>query len=41
VYTHPFENSPGSSSAHCGGGALTYMNIGEAIGTAMVGLLKK
>lgn len=39
VYTHPL--SMGSSSgAHYGGNAETYMNIGEAMGEAMVTLLK-
>ena len=39
VYTHPL--SKGSSSgAHYGGNAETYMNVGEAMGAAMVKLLK-
>jgi len=39
VYTHPL--SKGSSSgAHYGGNAETYMNVGEAMGNAMVELLK-
>ena len=39
VYTHPL--SKGSSSgSHYGGNAETYMNVGEAMGVAMVGLLK-
>ena len=39
VYTHPL--SKGSSSgAHYGKNAETYMNVGEAMGTAMVNLLK-
>ena len=39
VYSHPL--SKGSSSgSHYGGNAETYMNIGEAMGTAMVELLK-
>ena len=39
VYTHPL--SMGSSSnAHYGGNAKTYMNVGEAMGKAMVELLK-
>ncbi len=38
VYTHPL--SMGSSSnAHYGGNAKTYMNVGEAMGKAMVELL--
>ncbi len=38
VYTHPL--SMGSSSnAHYGGNAKTYMNVGEAMGKAMVALL--
>jgi hypothetical protein len=40
VYSHPL--SMGSSSnAHYGGNAETYMNIGEAMGAAMVGLLNE
>jgi hypothetical protein len=40
VYTNPI--SMGSSSnAHYGGNAKTYMNVGLAIGQAMVALLKK
>lgn len=39
VYTHPL--SMGSSSgSHYGGNAETYMNIGEAMGKAMAGLLQ-
>lgn len=41
VYTHPLENTPGSSGAHYGRDALTYMNVGEAMGKAMVKLLAK
>jgi hypothetical protein len=41
VYTHPLENSPGSSGGHYGGDALTYMNVGEMMGKAMVMLLKQ
>lgn len=38
VYTHPL--SMGSSSgAHYGGNAETYMNVGEAMGEAMLGLI--
>jgi len=40
VYTHPYLAGPGSSSSHYGGNAETYMNIGEAMGAAMVELLK-
>ena len=39
-YTHPLEHSPGSSGGHYGDDAYTYMNVGEAMGTAMVKLLK-
>ena len=40
VYSHPL--SKGSSSgSHYGGNAETYMNIGEAMGQAMVKLLEK
>ncbi|MEZ6110237.1 MAG: sialate O-acetylesterase [Pirellulaceae bacterium] len=39
VYSHPL--SMGSASnAHYGGNAKTYMNVGEALGKAMVELLK-
>merc|ERR1712000_288160 len=40
VYTHPLVAGPGSSSSHYGGNAETYMNIGEAMGAAMMELLK-
>lgn len=40
VYTHPLEHTPGSSGAHYGKDAETYMNVGQAMGQAMVGLLK-
>jgi hypothetical protein len=40
VYTHPLEAAPGSSGAHYGRNSETYMNVGEAMGNAMVGLLK-
>ena len=40
VYSHPL--SQGSSSgSHYGGNAETYMNVGEAMGQAMVELIKK
>lgn len=39
VYTHPLEHSPGSSGAHYGRDAETYMNVGEAMGAAMAKLL--
>ena len=38
VYTHPLSKG-GSSGSHYGGNAETYMNVGEAMGKAMVGLL--
>merc|ERR1711976_622390 len=38
VYTHPLSKGS-SSSAHYGGNAQTYMNIGEAMGAAMNKLL--
>lgn len=39
VYAHPL--SLGSTSDnHYGGNAETYMNVGQAMGEAMVGLLK-
>ena len=40
VYTNPLMHTPSASGGHYGGDAQTYMNIGEAMGTAMVGLLK-
>jgi hypothetical protein len=40
VYSHPLEHTPGSSGGHYGGDAETYMNIGQAMGQAMVSLLK-
>ena len=40
VYAHPLEHTPGSSGGHYGHDAYTYMNVGEAMGRAMVGLLK-
>ena len=39
VYTHPLSQG-GSSGGHYGGNAETYMNVGEAMGQAMVDLLK-
>ena len=39
VYTNPLSKG-GSSSGHYGGNAETYMNVGEAMGKAMVELLK-
>ena len=39
VDSHPLEHSPGSSGGHYGHDALTYMNVGEAMGAAMVKLL--
>ena len=35
VYTHPLENTPGSSGAHYGHDAITYMNVGVAMGEEM------
>ena len=40
VYTHPLEHSTGSSGSHYGDDAFTYMNVGQAMGKAMVQLLK-
>lgn len=31
VYTHPLEQTPGSSGGHYGGDAYTYVNVGEAM----------
>ncbi len=39
VYSHPLSKG-GSSGGHYGGNAETYMNVGEAMGAAMVELLK-
>ena len=39
VYTHPLSKG-GSSGSHYGGNAETYMNVGEAMGRAMLGLMK-
>jgi len=39
VYSHPLSLG-GASNSHYGGNAETYMNIGEAMGQAMVELLK-
>jgi hypothetical protein len=39
VYSHPLSKG-GSSGGHYGGNAETYMNVGEAMGRAMVELLK-
>ena len=38
VYTHPLSKG-GASNSHYGGNAQTYMNVGEAMGQAMVELL--
>ena len=35
VYTHPLENTPGSSGGHYGHDAITYMNVGVAMGEEM------
>ncbi len=40
VYTHPLSKG-GSSSGHYGGNPETYMNVGEAMGKAMVELLQQ
>ena len=40
VYTHPLEHKPGASGSHYGGDAETYMNVGQAMGMAMVKLLQ-
>ena len=39
IYTYPLSKG-GSSGGHYGGNAETYMNVGEAMGAAMVKLLK-
>jgi hypothetical protein len=40
VYTHPLENTPGSSGAHYGHDAITYMNVGVAMGEEMAKMKK-
>jgi len=40
VYSYPLRGGPGSSCGHYGGNAKTYMNVGLAMGEAMVKLLK-
>ena len=40
VYSHPLSRG-GSSGSHYGGNAETYMNVGEAMGRAMVELLSR
>jgi len=40
VYTHPLLAGPGASGSHYGHNAETYMNVGQAMGDAMVNLLK-
>jgi hypothetical protein len=40
VYSHPLSKG-GSSGAHYGGNAETYMNVGEAMGRAMAELLSE
>jgi hypothetical protein len=40
VYSHPLSHG-GASNSHYNGNAETYMDIGEAMGQAMVGLLQK
>jgi len=40
VYTHPLSLG-GASNGHYGGNAQTYMNVGEAMGRAMVELLRE
>jgi hypothetical protein len=40
VYTHPLSMG-GASNGHYGGHAETYMNVGEAMGKAMVDLLRE
>jgi len=40
VYTHPLSMG-GASNSHYNGNAETYMNVGQAMGAAMVELLQK
>ena len=39
VYTHPLSQG-GASNSHYNGNAQTYMDVGKAMGEAMVGLMK-
>ena len=39
VYTHPLSQG-GASNSHYNGNAQTYMDVGEAMGKAMVELMK-
>ncbi|MEM9348464.1 MAG: sialate O-acetylesterase [Planctomycetota bacterium] len=41
VYTFPLASPPGGSCGHYGGSAKTYMNVGLAMGEAMVELYKE
>ncbi|MGB1126390.1 MAG: sialate O-acetylesterase [Phycisphaeraceae bacterium] len=41
VYSHPLASPPGGSCGHYGGSAKTYMNVGLAMGEAMVELFKE
>lgn len=38
VYTHPL-NQGGASNSHYNGNAQTYMDVGLAMGKAMIGLI--
>ena len=40
VYTNPLLHTPGSSGGHYGDDAYTYMDVGEAMGKAMIQMLK-
>jgi hypothetical protein len=40
IYTHPMAQG-GSGNGHYGGKAEVYMDVGEAMGKAMVELIKK
>ena len=40
VYSYPLMVTPSSSGSHYSGDARTYMNVGTAMGTAMVKMLK-
>ena len=40
IYTHPLENTPGSSGGHYSHDALTYTNVGQAMGSAMAAMKK-
>jgi hypothetical protein len=40
VDSHPLMDTPSASGSHYGHDAMTYMNVGEAMGAAMAKLIK-